>query len=84
MEQNKTFTLIVEGKHNDPTKVAQHALELVNLVWNGDVPPDVVKLGYHMLVKVGKYLAPGDRYQYRIATVATLTNGRLILNVESL
>jgi hypothetical protein len=76
---DKTFDLIVEGHSDDPKTVAPPALELKNLRWDGDAPPDVVTLeGGTILVKVGRYLSPGDRYHYRIADCAKLVGGQLI------
>ena len=73
------FDLIVEGDSSiDPTIVAEHKLELKGLVWNGDSPPDIVMLENIALVKVGKYLSPGDKYCYRIAVLAKLVNGNLV------
>jgi len=75
---DKTFDLMVEGMSNDPYKVAPLALELNNLVWNEDVPPDIVVLpGGTMLIKTGRYLTSGNHYCYRIATVAFLIEGKL-------
>ena len=82
----KKFDLIVEGKSEDITKVAPHALELNGLDWNEDVPPDVVILNTItmeggkpiILLRMGRYLTTGDKYGYRIATVAKLVNGQLV------
>ena len=74
-----TFTLVVEGKSEDLTKVAPPALELKNLQWDGDEPPDVVALEQGtVLVKVGHYLSAGDRYGYRVAAIGRLTAGQLV------
>lgn len=77
--EDKKFTLIVEGNSADVGHVAPHKLELNGLIWNGESPPDIVIMpaGAIMLVKVGRYAAPGDQYCYRIATVAKLIGGQL-------
>lgn len=75
---SKTFDLIVEGKSDDPTKVAPNALHLKNLVWDGDSPPDIVRLeGGMLLVKMGRYASEGDKIRYYVPTVAELVEGRL-------
>jgi hypothetical protein len=70
-----TFDLVVEGKADDPLSVAPSALTLTRLACP---PPDVVVMpGGLMLIKVGRYLSAGNRYRYRVASVARLINGRL-------
>ena len=72
------FTLIVEGKTTDITKPTPIDLEMNNLRWDGNSPPDIVVMpGGLMLVKVGRYISEGNRYAYRMADVAYLSNGRL-------
>ena len=73
-----TFDLMVEGKSDDPYVVAGPLLHLVRLEWDGDSPPDIVRVGSIQLVKVGKYLAPGETYSYRVATVGSVVEGRLL------
>jgi hypothetical protein len=78
MTDRQVFDLIVEGRSDDPTKVAPLVLELIKLEWLGDSPPDVINIGDILLVKVGRYLASDDRYSYRLASTARLLNGRLV------
>lgn len=70
----KTFDLIVE---RTSTNVA---LELSRLRWDGDSPPDIVILENWgtMLIKVGRYASPGDRYRYRVASTARMKGGKLV------
>lgn len=76
MSEPATFDLIVDGKSDDPLRVAAPALTLTGLA---GPPPDVVVLdGGTLLIKVGRYLSPGDRYSYRVATIARLIDGRLV------
>lgn len=68
----KTFDLIVE---KSPTNIE---LELRKLRWDGESPPDIVVMeGGTMLIKVGRYAAPGDQYRYRVARVARMKSGKL-------
>ena len=73
------FDLIVEGKSDDVLTVAPNQLELIGLEWNGESPPDVVLFGNVTLIKIGKYASSGERYCYRIASVA-MYDGKLKAN----
>ncbi len=74
MTVTPTFDLVVEGSSDDPLKVAP-ALTLTGLACP---PPDVIVLEKGTtLIKVGRYLSAGNRYRYRVATVARLIDGRL-------
>lgn len=76
MSETMIFDLVVEGRSEDPLVVAEPALVLKRLRWVGDSAPDVVLLPAGMiLVKVGKYLSPGDVYSYRVATKLDLNGG---------
>jgi hypothetical protein len=79
MSKPKHFDLIVEGKNeDDPYGITPPFLHLTNLRWDGDSPPDAVRMeGGTLLIKIGRYLAPGDQYRYRVATCAQLVGGQL-------
>lgn len=71
--EEKRFDLIVERSAQ-----ITNPLELKNLYWDGESPPDIVIMpGGTMLVKVGRYASPGERWCYRIATVANMVGGKL-------
>lgn len=68
------FDLKVEGEDYEHPK-----LELKRLEWDTDAPPDVIIISPEtILVKVAKYLSPGNQYCYRLATVARLVEGQLV------
>ena len=74
------FNLKVEGDFdpNKATEVPKPKLELKELVWHGDSPPDIIILSNDvMLVKVSRYLMAGNNYCYRSATIAKLEKGQL-------
>ena len=65
---DKTFDLVVEAGPNGP------GFELPGLAWNGDSPPDVISYRGVLLMKIGRYASPGDRYCYRAAVIALITD----------
>lgn len=76
------FDLIVEGPPGGPkgdfSETSPNALELTNLEWDGE-PPDIIRLERgSLLMKVGRYASPGNRYRYRVPSEARLHNGRLM------
>jgi hypothetical protein len=76
----KTFDLTVEGNFDprNPLTVNPPKLELKKLVWEGDSPPDVIVISDDvMIVKMARYLTPGNHYRYKAASIAKLTNGQL-------
>jgi len=75
---DKTFDLIVEGVSDDLTRVTPNAHEFRGLAWSDSSPPDVIVFGDKLLVKIGRYAAPGDRYRYRVAVTADLVDGKLV------
>lgn len=72
------FTLCVEKPWNpaEPLKIQGFYIEW-NLKLDGGLtePPDIVSLSTgEVLIKVGRYASPGERWRYRIATVAMVRN----------
>ena len=77
MSQTIEFDIIVEGRSADTATVAPPTLEFSRLKWT-ETPPDVIVLeGGTMLIKVGRYASTGNRYQYRLPTVAHMRSGQL-------
>ena len=82
MADIKKFDLIVEDVKQygpgDQVTIKTTGMELNNLVYFDDSPPDIIIMpGGTMLIKTGRYVTEGNRYCYRIATVANLVGGKL-------
>lgn len=80
MSKEKCFTAHVEGPSGGPDgdyrRVSPNDLTIDVKGWSGDRVPDVLILpDGKMIVKVSRYLTPGDHYCFIAPTVVRIDEG---------